>query len=122
MSEPFLSPSWHLVEHLRPRLQPHSEITRQRVRGQTAYVIRNPATGRTYRFSQRVHLVLALLDGRRTLAEAWSLASQQLGDAAPTQDETIRLLAQLHDAEPHGVRSHSDGCDHFPCQSRLEYA
>jgi putative peptide zinc metalloprotease protein len=99
MTESFLSPSWHLVEHLRPRLQPHSEITRQHIRGQTGYVIRNPATGRTYRFSQNVYLVLALLDGRRTVAEAWSVAAQQLGDAAPTQNETIRLLAQLHDAD-----------------------
>lgn len=99
MSESFLSPTWHLVAHLKPRLQPHAEITRQRVRGQTAYVIRNPATGRSYRFTQKVYLVLALLDGQRTVAEAWSIAVQRLDADAPTQDETIRLLSQLHDAD-----------------------
>src|SRR5437868_913092 len=99
MSDTFLSPTWHLVANLRPRLQPHGEITRQRIRGKTAYVIRNPATGRSYRFSRKVFQVLSLLDGKRTVAEAWSLAVQQLDGDAPTQDETILLLSQLHDAD-----------------------
>lgn len=99
MSETFLSPTWHLIAHLKPRLQSHAEITRQRNRGQTAYVVRNPATGRTYRFTHKVFLVLTLLDGQRTIAEAWSIAVQRLDADAPTQDETIRLLSQLHDAD-----------------------
>src|SRR5262249_12110274 len=98
-AEPFLSPSWHLVAQLRPKLQPHSQITRQRLRGQTYYVVRNPATGRSYRFSRKVYQVLGLLNGQRTVSDAWSIASQQLDENAPTQDETIRLLAQLHDAD-----------------------
>lgn len=99
MAEAFLSPSWHLVAQLKPKLQPHSQITRQRLRGETFYVVRNPATGRVYRFSRKVYQVLALLNGQRTVAEAWSIASEQLDENAPTQDETIRLLAQLHDAD-----------------------
>src|SRR5215469_1343681 len=98
MAEPFLSPAWHLVAQLRPKLHPHSQITRQRLRGQTYYVVRNPATGRVYRFSPNVYQVLALLNGQRTVTEAWSIASEQLDERAPTQDETIRLLSQLHDA------------------------
>ncbi len=36
------------------------------------------------------------MNGHRTLAEIWNLASDRLGDDLPSQGETIRLLAQLY--------------------------
>lgn len=36
------------------------------------------------------------MDGQRTVQEIWEAASEQLGDGAPTQEEVIRLLGQLH--------------------------
>jgi putative peptide zinc metalloprotease protein len=97
-TEPFLSASWHLVAKLRPRLQPHAQISRHRMHGRTSYIVRNRATGRTFRFSPAVYLLLGLLDGR-TVEEAWTVVADRLDEAAPTQDQTIRLLAQLHDAD-----------------------
>ena len=47
----------------------------------------NPA----YRF-------VGLLDGRRTVAEAWDLAGGQLADDAPTQPEVIQILSHLYSA------------------------
>ena len=41
---------------------------------------------------------IGLLDGRRTVDEAWELCGGQLGDAAPTQGEAIQLLGQLYTA------------------------
>ncbi len=97
-TEPFLSASWHLVAGLRPRLQPHVEISRHRAYGRVSYIVRNPATGRTYRFSPGVYRLLGLFDGR-TVAEAWSTVADQLDEDAPTQDQTIQLLSQLHEAD-----------------------
>ena len=38
-------------------------------------------------------------DGRRSVDEIWENAISRFGDDAPTQDEVIRLLSQLHSAE-----------------------
>ena len=39
------------------------------------------------------------MDGERTVQEIWDAVSAQLGDDAPTQEEVIRLLGQLHAAD-----------------------
>jgi putative peptide zinc metalloprotease protein len=39
------------------------------------------------------------MDGKRSVDEIWSSVIARLGDDAPTQDETINLLAQLHAAD-----------------------
>jgi putative peptide zinc metalloprotease protein len=39
------------------------------------------------------------MDGERTVQEIWEAVCAQLGDAAPTQEEVIRLLGQLHAAD-----------------------
>ena len=36
------------------------------------------------------------MDGRRSVHDLWQLAEKHLGDDAPTQDELIQLLGQLH--------------------------
>lgn len=99
MAESFLSPAWHRVAALRPRLHAHTEIARHRDRGQSWYSLRNAATGQVHRCSPAVYLLLGLLDGQRTVAEAWSVVAERLDDDAPSQDEVIRLLSQLHDAD-----------------------
>jgi len=43
--------------------------------------------------------VIGLMNGRRNVQEIWDAALERFGDDAPTQDETIRLLGQLHSAE-----------------------
>jgi putative peptide zinc metalloprotease protein len=39
------------------------------------------------------------MDGVRTVDELWEITNEQAGDEAPTQDEVIRLLGQLHSAD-----------------------
>jgi len=99
MAGPFLSSVWHKVAQLRPRLHVHAEISRHRTRGRSMYVVRNPATGRVYRFSPSVYYFLGLLDGRRSVAAAWSMLAGRLDEDAPTQGEVVELLAQLHQAD-----------------------
>lgn len=99
MADSFLSPSWHRVARLRPRLQAHAETARHRDRGETWYSLRNAASGQVHRCSPAVYLLLGLLDGRRTVDEAWTIAAERLDADAPSQDEVIRLLSQLHEAD-----------------------
>ncbi|MCM8594075.1 PqqD family peptide modification chaperone [Accumulibacter sp.] len=99
MAAPFLSASWYRVAGLRPELRAHARIQRQRFRGQAWYVVHDRASGKLHRFSPAAYGVIQLLDGRRTVDEVWREVAARSGSEAPTQDEVIRLLAQLHAAD-----------------------
>ena len=96
MSGPFLSASWYRVADLRPELRRHARIHRQRFRGQPWYVLADSASGKLHRFSPAAYRVVQLMDGERTIDEIWRVVAAEAGTEAPTQDEVIRLLAQLH--------------------------
>ena len=99
MEKSFLSPSWYRVAGMKPRLRAHARFHRTLYRGQVWYVLQDRTSGRFHRFSQEAYLVASLLDGQRTMEAVWTLASARLGDDALTQDDTIRLLGQLHAAD-----------------------
>lgn len=99
MSSDLLSPSWYRVADLRPRLRSHVRIHRHHYRGELWYVLEDRVSRRMHRFNPVAHYVIGLMDGRRTVQEIWDLACERFGDDAPTQDEAIRLLGQLHAAE-----------------------
>lgn len=99
MSSELHSPSWYRVAALKPRLKTHAEVHRHHYRGQLWYVLQDRASRRMYRFNPAAWQLIGLLDGERTVQEAWDLACHRLGDDAPTQDESIRLLGQLHGAD-----------------------
>jgi putative peptide zinc metalloprotease protein len=80
-------------------LRAHSEIHRQRFRGDIWYLLQDHQTGQFHRLSPAAHLVLCLMDGRRTVSDIWKRVGEKLGEAQPTQEEIIRLLAQLHGAD-----------------------
>lgn len=95
VKRPTFSDNWHRVADLKPRLRPSVQTYRQEYRGQMWHVVSDPANNQFYRFSEPAWHFVALLDGRRTVTEAWKLSNEQLGDPAPTQGEVIRLLGQL---------------------------
>lgn len=96
MTGPFFSASWYRVAELTPRLRSHVRIHRHQYRGDTWYVLQDPSTDRFHRFSPSAYSLIGLMDGRRTVQEIWETATGRLGDDAPTQDEVIQLLSQLH--------------------------
>ncbi|MFM8330774.1 MAG: hypothetical protein ACKN9T_03710, partial [Candidatus Methylumidiphilus sp.] len=96
MSASMFSPSWYRVAALQPRLRSHATIHRHHYRGELWYVLQDALSGRHHRFTPAAHHVIALMDGQRTAQAIWTLAAEHLGDDAPTQDEMIRLLGQLH--------------------------
>jgi putative peptide zinc metalloprotease protein len=99
MSSGIYSPSWYRVADLKPRLRAHTEIHRQRFRGAVWYLLQDHQNGQFHRLSPAAHLVLCLMDGRRTVSEIWTRVGETLGEEQPTQEEIIRLLAQLHGAD-----------------------
>lgn len=99
MSQSLFSPSWYRVAKLTPSLRAHAQIHRQEYRGETWYVLQDPASERYHRFSPAAYFVIGLMDGRRAVQEVWDVALRKLGDDAISQDEFIQLLAQLHAAD-----------------------
>jgi putative peptide zinc metalloprotease protein len=99
MSDALFSPSWYRVAELKPRIRAHAVIHRHAYRGKVWFILQDQAAGRSHRFTPAAHHFIGLMDGNRTVQEIWDAAGQQLGDAAPTQEEVIRLLGQLHSAD-----------------------
>ena len=96
MADSFYSPSWYRVAELKPRLRSHTLLLRQSFRGQVWYVLQDIAGGKSHRFSPAAYQFIGLMDGVRTVAELWNELGSESGEEAPTQDEVIRLLGQLH--------------------------
>jgi putative peptide zinc metalloprotease protein len=99
LSEDLYSSSWYRVEKLRPRLRGHVRIHRHHYRGELWYVLEDRVSRRMHRFNPPAHFIIGLMDGRRSVQELWDAAIERFGDDAPTQDEMIRLLGQLHGAD-----------------------
>src|SRR6476661_3357309 len=95
---PTFSESWYRVADLRARLRPSAQISRQYYRGDRWYVVRDPAGNQFHRLSDAAYRFVGLLDGSRTVGEAWDLVGGQLADDAPTQPEVIQILSQLYAA------------------------
>jgi putative peptide zinc metalloprotease protein len=92
----FLSSSWYRVARLRPRLREHVTIQRHRYRGGVWHVLHDHATGRLHRLAPGSYLIVGTMDGTQTVDELWHAAIDRLGHDAPSQDEFVQLLAQLH--------------------------
>ena len=99
MAEELLSPSWYRVADLRPRLRSHARIHRHEYRGERWYVLEDRISRRTHRFNPVAYYVIGLMDGRRTMQEIWDAAVARFGDDAPSQEDLIRLMGQLHLAD-----------------------
>jgi putative peptide zinc metalloprotease protein len=99
MSEGLFSPSWYRVAGLKPRIRSHARIVRQSFRDEVWFVLHDSAAERAHRFSPAAYHFIGLMDGERTVQQVWDACVAQLGDGAPTQEEVIRLLGQLHAAD-----------------------
>jgi putative peptide zinc metalloprotease protein len=99
VSDTLFSPSWYRVAALKPRVRAHAQILRQSFRDQVWFVLQDHAAERSHRFSPAAHYFIGLMDGERTVQEVWDATNAHLGDEAPTQEDAIRLLGQLHAAD-----------------------
>ena len=99
MADNLFSPSWYRVSGLKPRLRSHARVHRHNYRDQLWYVLQDPSSGKFHRFRPAAYHFIGMMDGERTVDEIWELANRQLGDDAPTQEEVIQFLGQLHAAD-----------------------
>jgi putative peptide zinc metalloprotease protein len=63
------------------------------------HILQDPVGGRVHRFSPAAYRFIGIMDGHRSVDKIWQLLQSDHGDDAPTQDEVIRLLSQLHGAD-----------------------
>jgi putative peptide zinc metalloprotease protein len=99
MSDSLFSSSWYRVAGLRPRIRVHVRINRHSFRGEVWFVLQDAASERSHRFSAQAYHVIGLMNGERTVQQIWESSCSQLGDEAPSQDDVIRMLGQLHAAD-----------------------
>jgi putative peptide zinc metalloprotease protein len=95
---PTFSESWYRVVGLKPKLRGTAQISRQYYRGERWYVVRDAASNQFHRLSDAAYRFVGLLDGTRTVGDAWDLVGGTLADDAPTQPEVIQILSQLYAA------------------------
>ena len=96
VERPTFHEAWYRVADLRPKLLNSVQAYRQHFRGQMWYVLENCTNNQYSRLSEEAYRFIAMLDGRRTVAQTWQICNEQLGDRAPTQPEVIQLLGQLY--------------------------
>lgn len=99
MAEQLLSPNWYRVANLRPRIRSHVRVHRHEYRGERWYVLEDRISRRTHRFNPAAYFLVGLMDGRRTLQEIWDGTVERMGDEAPTQEEVMQIMGQLHFAD-----------------------
>jgi putative peptide zinc metalloprotease protein len=99
MAQELLSGLWYRVADLRPRLRSHVRVNRHEYRGERWYVLADRISRRSHRVNPAAYFLVGLLNGRRRMQEVWDAAVEKFGDEAPTQDDAIRLLGQLHTAD-----------------------
>ncbi|MDX9752570.1 MAG: PqqD family peptide modification chaperone, partial [bacterium] len=99
MKESLFSPYWYRVANLRPQLRQHVQIHRHEYRGELWYVLQDHASGRFHRFGPVAYYVVGLMDGQRTVQELWELAIAHFNEEAPSQNDMVQLLSQLHTAD-----------------------
>ncbi len=95
---PTFSESWYRVANLKAKLRAGAQISRQFYRGERWYVVRDPAGNQYHRLSDAAYRFVGLLDGTRTIEEAWELVGGTLEDDAPTQPEVIQIMSHLYSA------------------------
>jgi len=87
------------VSDLRPRLRGGVRVQRQRYRGETWYLLADEASGKQHRINAAAYEFIGRFDGRASVNELWSLLLERFGEAAPDQDEIVRTLQRLAEAE-----------------------
>ncbi|MCA9310668.1 MAG: hypothetical protein KDA21_05635 [Phycisphaerales bacterium] len=96
IERPTFSDSWHRLADLTPRLREATRVVRQCYRGRPWYVVEERHSNQFVRLSEPAWRFVGLLDGKRTVDEAWQVVLDQLGDEAPTQPEVTQVLSQLY--------------------------
>jgi len=92
------SESWHRLADQRLALRPDVRLRRQYFRGELWHVLEDPLTNQFFRLPAAAYRFVARLRPDRSVQQAWEGCVRAHPESAPTQEEALRLLAQLHQA------------------------
>lgn len=95
MRESLFSPQWYRIAGQHPRLRAEVRVQRQCYRDQVWYLLKSSTSGRQYRANENAYQFIGRCDGIHSVQQVWDALLELLGDDAPTQDEVLRMLAQL---------------------------
>lgn len=83
---------------MRPVLRAQVRIHRHTYRGQRWHVAQDLTTGQFLRFDVMAYRAISLMDGVRSVDDIWHMLVRGHADEAPSQDDLIKLLTQLYQA------------------------
>ena len=89
---------WQRLSGLRLRLRDTIDVHALEYRGRPWYLLRDGLSGQQFRLSRAVYAVLADLDGRRTLAQAWQRHAGHHEGFDGNTDDLLNALMQLQAA------------------------
>lgn len=98
MSGGIFSESWYRVADQPVALRNQVHLRFQMFRGERWYVVEDPFTNQFFRIRPEAHEFLVRLRADRTVGEVWQECIERNPDHAPGQEDVIKLLAQLHEA------------------------
>lgn len=99
MEERFFSDHWYRVAPVVPALHPQVRLERRRSPAPGHYIAFDPVSGKTHRLPVAAALFVARMDGTATVAEIWDSLVRDRAEDAPSQEDVVRLLSQLHGAD-----------------------
>ena len=98
LDRPTHSQNWDRIGPLRPTLRNGVEVRRRVFHRRRGYILHDPAANQFFRLDPVSHHFVGLLDGTRTVEEAWEFTNERFHDRAPTQNEVVGLLSQMYHA------------------------
>lgn len=95
---PTFSESWYRIADQRIHLRPSVKVQRQFYRGEKWFVLQDPFNNQFFRLRPAAWEFVSRLSPRRTVEEVWKQCLKDDPDSAPGQEEVIRLVSQLYQA------------------------
>ncbi len=92
------SESWYRIADLKISLRPTVKISKQLFRGEVWYLIQDPFNNQFFRIRPEAYFFVSRLSRSRTVEEVWAECTELHPDSSPGQQEVLKLLTQLYDA------------------------
>jgi putative peptide zinc metalloprotease protein len=96
MSATLFSDSWHRISGLRVSLLPSASVTEQTYRGKPWYVLKDNYNDKFFRVNASTFNFIKSLTVGKTVDEIWNDYAEKYPSEAPSREEAISIIAQLH--------------------------
>lgn len=96
MAKQIFSDSWHIVSDLKVSLINNVTVQKQYFRGEKWYVVKDAFNNKFFRVKPEAYQFVMRLTTLKSVEEIWEAYLLESPDIAPTQEEVVTLLSQLH--------------------------